>query len=82
MDADTPRAAEQVAEHSAEPLLRPYRPGADSIPEITRLIRFYQRLGYTIVGAMDWDSTNYVSVIMAKSLTTDGGSGLRRRTGC
>lgn len=35
----------------------------------TRLIRWYERLGYTIVGSMDWEATNYVSVILAKRLT-------------
>jgi GNAT superfamily N-acetyltransferase len=32
------------------------------------LIARYERLGYHVVDRVDWDDTNYVSVIMAKSL--------------
>lgn len=32
------------------------------------LIRLYERWGYAIVGRVDWDTTNYVSVVMAKRL--------------
>jgi GNAT superfamily N-acetyltransferase len=32
------------------------------------LIRLYERWGYAIVDRVDWDATNYVSVVMAKRL--------------
>jgi len=34
------------------------------------LIAYYSRCGYSIVDKVDWDTTNYVSVVMTKSLAS------------
>lgn len=40
----------------------------DTAETATNLISMYERWGYHIVDHADWDSTNYISVIMSKSL--------------
>lgn len=40
----------------------------DTALPATHLIRFYEKRGYVEVGRVDWDITNYESVIMAKPL--------------
>lgn len=40
----------------------------DTSDRATHLIELYERFGYAVVGAADWDETNYKSVIMAKKV--------------
>ncbi len=40
----------------------------DTAEGATHLIDFYRKRGYRHVGTVDWDGTNYVSVIMSKRL--------------
>jgi RimJ/RimL family protein N-acetyltransferase len=40
----------------------------DTAEGATHLIEFYSRRGYRHVGRIDWDGTNYVSVVMSKRL--------------
>lgn len=40
----------------------------DTAEEATHLIRIYEKRGYRFVEYMDWDMTNYRSVIMSKKL--------------
>lgn len=40
----------------------------DTSEKATGLIALYSRWGFEIVGTVDWDVTNYVSVLMAKKL--------------
>lgn len=40
----------------------------DTAIPATHLIRWYEKLGYSIVDEADWDSTNYRSYIMRKEL--------------
>ena len=42
----------------------------DTAEGAERLVAVYERRGYTIVDRVDWPSTNYVSVILSKSLDT------------
>lgn len=47
----------------------------DTSEHADHLIRWYEALGYRLVGHADWNVTNYRSVVMSKSLTTSTGSG-------
>ena len=40
----------------------------DTAEGATHLIDFYKRRGYRHVGRIDWDGTNYISVVMSKRL--------------
>ena len=40
----------------------------DTAEPARRLIEWYERLGYRVVNYVDWDMTNYRSVIMSKKL--------------
>ena len=40
----------------------------DTAEGAAHLIEFYRKRGYRQVGTADWEATNYVSVIMSKSL--------------
>ena len=40
----------------------------DTAETADHLIKFYERCGYSAVDTVDWDATNYVSVVMAKPL--------------
>ena len=43
----------------------------DSAEGATHLINMYLKRGYDIVDKVDWNGTNYISVIMSKKLTRD-----------
>ncbi|MBW1796697.1 MAG: GNAT family N-acetyltransferase, partial [Deltaproteobacteria bacterium] len=38
----------------------------DTAEQATHLINWYERLGYRFIEYVDWDVTNYRSVIMSK----------------
>jgi RimJ/RimL family protein N-acetyltransferase/ribosomal protein S18 acetylase RimI-like enzyme len=40
----------------------------DTAESAAHLIDFYRKRGYRLVGTVDWDGTNYVSVIMSKRI--------------
>lgn len=40
----------------------------DTAEPATHLIDYYSRRGYRLVSRVDWESTNYVSVVMTKTL--------------
>lgn len=40
----------------------------DTAEGASHLVEFYGKRGYRIVGRVDWDGTNYVSVLMSKAL--------------
>ena len=46
----------------------------DTSEHASRLISWYERLGYRHVGDADWDVTNYRSVVLSKSLVADPGT--------
>lgn len=40
----------------------------DTAEGATHLIELYRRRGYALAGSVDWNGTNYVSVLMSKAL--------------
>lgn len=47
----------------------------DTAEGARELIATYQRRGYRVAGRVDWESTNYVSIILARQLAEEGPPG-------